>query len=266
MNHFTPPPVGGYWDRLGVDVFFVLSGMLMSNILFTRRTPLTTFYQRRITRIFPVFLLYVLLIYAACYRFNLSSEYENFFYTLTFLRSYLPTEPHMWDTGIPVGHIWSLNVEEHCYVLLSLVALLKFMRGREHWILLSIGVLCILIQVIYRSLPEIAPPGFNLRTEVVASHLMLSAGYFQIRDRIDPYVKPWMVIAAGILAVVCYIPQLLEWASWTLSPFALAFAVNHLQQLPRWGLAVLNWGPLRLLGLCSFSIYLWQCAEKRQLH
>ena len=43
-----------------------------------------------------------------------------------------------------------------------------------------------------------------------------------------------------------------------LSPFLLAFAVNHLSETPRLFRSALAFWPLRLLGLLSYSIYLWQ--------
>ena len=48
---------GGF---LGVDIFFCLSGLLMSNLLFVKRVPLTNFYKRRISRILPAFVLFQL--------------------------------------------------------------------------------------------------------------------------------------------------------------------------------------------------------------
>ena len=52
IGHFFPIY---RWDcgALGVELFFVLSGFLMGQILFVRKTPLKTFYQRRISRILP---------------------------------------------------------------------------------------------------------------------------------------------------------------------------------------------------------------------
>jgi peptidoglycan/LPS O-acetylase OafA/YrhL len=74
---------------LGVDIFLVLSGFLMSRILFVKRVPLATFYKRRISRIFPVFILFVSTIYGVAYFLGGYDEVANFFYTITFLRTYL---------------------------------------------------------------------------------------------------------------------------------------------------------------------------------
>lgn len=104
ISHFLPA-TGFSLGKFGVDVFFVLSGMLMSNILFVKRTAITTFYKRRISGILPVFVVFVSLVYGVAAWLQLSPEYHNYGYTLTFLRSYLPANPNIWDTGLPVGHL-----------------------------------------------------------------------------------------------------------------------------------------------------------------
>ncbi len=58
QGHFMVIP-GWHSGRMGVDVFFCLSGLLMSRLLFQRRVPLGTFYKRRLSRILPAFLLYL---------------------------------------------------------------------------------------------------------------------------------------------------------------------------------------------------------------
>jgi peptidoglycan/LPS O-acetylase OafA/YrhL len=61
VAHFNHAPVGG----IGVTIFFALSGVLMTRILFIQGTPLNVFYRRRAARILPAFWLYVLLVFAA---------------------------------------------------------------------------------------------------------------------------------------------------------------------------------------------------------
>ena len=56
VGHFFPVP-GINFGRVGVDFFFVLSGLLMCRLLFIKEVPIKTFYKRRIARIFPVVLL-----------------------------------------------------------------------------------------------------------------------------------------------------------------------------------------------------------------
>ena len=257
ISHFFP--VSGIdLGRMGVDVFFVLSGMLMSNILFIKRVELSTFYKRRISRIVPIFFIFVSTVYCLSYFFGSSEDYKNYLYTLFFLRTYFPVEPGLWDTGLPIGHIWSLNVEEHCYILLSSLTLFAVFRRKEYIPLFILGGSSILLNYFYTKFPSIAPADYHLNTEVVASHLLISSGYFLIKHRVDKYVPSWLPVITFILSLMCYHSMAPWFAPWLISPFLLAFTVNHLNSIPPFIKVVLEYKPLRLLGLWSFSIYLWQ--------
>ncbi|WP_334049575.1 acyltransferase family protein [Alteromonas gracilis] len=245
--------------RLGVDIFFVLSGMLMANILFIKRPPLSVFYKRRFSRIFPVFFVFVTSVSLASYFLNLSEEHGNYLYNLLFLRSYFPSSPDIWNTGLPIGHLWSLNVEEHSYVILSIFTLIPILRQREYIPLILLGGACIVIQYLYYRFPNYAPYSFHLHTEVVASHLLLSAGYFLIKHKYKICVASWAPLLCFALAVLCYSPLAPHWtAQWSIAPFLLAFCVNHLEHLSDTVKNLLSNKYLKYLGLWSFSIYLWQ--------
>ena len=60
LGHFTSLP-GVNFGRFGVDLFFVLSGRLMADLLFLKRIELPTFFYRRFSRVLPVSLLFVLI-------------------------------------------------------------------------------------------------------------------------------------------------------------------------------------------------------------
>lgn len=255
--HFLPV-AGLDLGKMGVDIFFVLSGLLMSKILFIKRTPLKIFYKRRISRIFPVFFIFLTSISLLSYIYNLSNEHQNYLYSLFFLRSYLPVSPDLWHTGLPIGHLWSLNVEEHCYIILSLITLIRFIKNREAIILLALGCGAIILQFIYIRYPDIASSNYHLKTEIVASHLFISAGYFLIKHHFEQNITPWMPVLSFILGILCY-SELSPWyASWLISPFLFAFSVNHLDKAPAITLRFLSTKPLQLLGIWSYSIYLWQ--------
>ena len=117
----------------GVELFFVLSGFLITRILIREReqqVPVRWFLLRRILRIFPIYylLLLVMLVvqpgaevgWAACYLLNLRELFGP-----------LPNGP--------LSHLWSLCVEEHFYLLWPLVVAFSPL-GRPKWILL-LGVL-----------------------------------------------------------------------------------------------------------------------------
>ena len=243
---------------MGVDVFFVLSGFLMSGILFLQRQGLRKFYKRRISRIAPVFVMFVFVIYAFAFSQDLIFTWPEFVSTLTFLRTYFPATPGIWGTSIPIGHLWSLNIEEHSYIFMSTLILLRVLRGSEGWVLLVSGMACIAIGVIYVKLGARAPSWGSLGTEVAASHLLISAGYRLLCDRIRPWVPPWLPLITLAAAVLCYSKIVPWWSSSLMSPFLLAFTVNHLSETSQWFKSLLGTPVLRLLGIWSYSIYLWQ--------
>lgn len=244
--------------QLGVDAFFSLSGLLMSEILFVRRTPLIRFYKRRISRILPAFVLFVVSVYVIAAACGSRHEWTEFFSTLFFLRTYFPAQPDIWSTGLPIGHLWSLNVEEHSYVFLSLLTLLPFLRRREAWVLGAVGVVSMALYYAYSVSPSMRNASYEIRTEVAASFLLVSAAYFLVRHRVVPWVRPWMPLLAFPLAALGYLPHAHWWMSAIVSPLALAFAVNHLGEAPAAVRRLLAAAPLRMMGLWSYSIYLWQ--------
>lgn len=244
--------------RMGVDVFFCLSGFLMSGVLFLQRQGLRKFYKRRISRIVPIFVVFVLMIYAFAYSQGLAFTGIEFVSTLVFLRTYIPVNPGIWSSAIPIGHLWSLNIEEHSYIFMSTLILLSAMRGREGWILLASGMACIAIGVLYVKLGSSAPTWGSLGTEVAASHLLISAGYRLLRERFKPLVPSWLPLLTLAAALLCYSKIVPWWCSSLISPFLLAFTVNHLSETGKWFKSLLGMPALRLLGIWSYSIYLWQ--------
>lgn len=243
---------------LGVNIFFCLSGLLMSRILYVKRTNLTHFYKRRISRILPAFILFVVTVYTVSFLVGMPHSWIEFLSTLAFLRTYIPETPNIWQAEIPIGHLWSLNVEEHCYVLMSLLTLPLLLRGKEGGLLIGLAILAAMTHVWYIEVPALGVILPEIRTETASATLLASAGYHLVKDRWADRIKPWMPLAAFGIAILSYSTYVPWWSSILIAPFMLAFAVNHLDgtyQLVRAALAV---PPLRLLGIWSYSIYLWQ--------
>lgn len=245
--------------RFGVDVFFCLSGFLMSGLLFIRRQPLSVFYKRRISRVFPVFLIFVLVVYGLSALYGADFSSAEFLATLVFLRTYLPLEVGIWEGIVPIGHLWSLNVEEHAYLLMSLVTLFpRWARGKEGWVLLVSGTLCILIGLVYARLGPAAPHSGDLGTEVAASHLFIAAGYRLVREHYRWTVSPWLPLVSTFAAACLYSDVAPWWAHRLLSPYLLAFSVNHLAETHAMVRALLSSRLMTSFGIWSFSIYVWQ--------
>lgn len=230
----------------------------MSGLLFVKWQPLKTFYRRRISRILPAYISYVAVVYSGSLLSVHQVQLTDFLATLTFLRTYLPSNPGIWESPLPIGHLWSLNVEEHSYLLLSALVLTQWPKRVLGASLITLGTLCIGIGFLYIKQPDAVSKFSELQTEVAASHLLISAGYRLFRDRTASWIAPWPPVLALAFGVACYSDYSPWWASRLLGPFLLAFAVNHLSEAASLLRVILMQPWLRQLGVWSFSIYLWQ--------
>ena len=135
--------------NIGVDVFFVLSGFLISTLLFqewsrTGQIDLKAFYARRALRLFPV--LFVVMTLYACYAAIFESgetsvnSFEYIAATLFYVANWVQV---IWGIHHPVlGHTWSLAIEEQFYLLYPAILLLALRFGVTYKKLLSIfGIL-----------------------------------------------------------------------------------------------------------------------------
>lgn len=254
QGHFIKLPIdlGGF----GVCMFFCLSGMLMSNILFIDKQRLSKFYRRRVSRILPAFFVFITIIYLLSDYWNKVFSWPEYVSTLLFTRTYYPW-PGIWGTGMPIGHIWSLNVEEHAYMFMSLLTLIPKVRERGGIFLILFGSVCIIIGFIYIKLGNRAPFWGSLGSEVAASFLLISAGYRLLRERFKNIIPPWLPIFSLLTAIA--ISQSGPWWLHPMaSPFLLAIAVNHISESYTWFQHWLSSRVLQIVGIWSFSIYLWQ--------
>jgi len=116
---------------VGVTLFFVLSGFLITKVLFAEkqktislRTKLKNFWMRRILRIFPVYYLYLIILLLVTLFVKFSPEFINSLpYLTTYTYNFYLSGTS--DQGyIPVIHFWSLSVEEQFYLFYPFLILL----------------------------------------------------------------------------------------------------------------------------------------------
>lgn len=254
--------------ELGVAMFFVLSGFLVSGLLFERETTLSTFFWRRATRILPTFWLYLAVMAgytAALQPVPYAVPLQEMAATLLFLRTYLPSGQSIWSPQWPIGHLWSLNVEEHAYLILGAIALLLRATGARRLgrlaMLACIVAMCVTIVYYARRPPAGASP-WMLRSECAALGLVASAWIRTMRPiasaalvRQGHWTIAPLALGAGLL---CYAPHAPYLAAPALAPLLLAVSVNYLDSAPALLLRFLSLRALRWFGLCSFSLYMWQ--------
>ena len=276
----VPGPRGGF---VGVDVFFVISGYLITSLLFLEaqqgRVSLAAFYARRVRRLFPAMLVVVAatLLLGAIFLLPIFSEqtglarsavatavYLSNFYFWRYTGDYFGAS----TTFEPLLHTWSLAVEEQFYLV---------------WPFLIIGLLKLGIRQ-------------NLRRDLLALLVALSGVSFVLSlwgTRAQPdaafYLMPfraWQFGVGGIVAILLAD----RGAGRTVLGGALSIAglaaiivggvTLREQGFPGWGAllptlgaaaviaggqlaptnaaaALLAWQPVRFVGLVSYSWYLW---------
>lgn len=256
MNRVVQP---GY---LGVDIFFVLSGFLITRILLYGRDnqkPLGNFLIRRALRIFPIYyLLIVLLLFIA------PGEY------LAWCASYLSNFVFSFDyTPNPMRHTWSLCVEEHFYMIWPLFiyfAPRDTIRPIAIAVVLSGMVLAVLASIYYGKLPlyEMLYRGTPFRMTSLAL-----GGLFALYE---PSVgigtsRPWrfavtfFLPAAVLLAVAASLDnpwkQSVKMIGFALMSSSIFMAALGSHTLGPKVARVLSKGPLAYAGRISYGIYLY---------
>ena len=139
---------GGF---VGVDVFFVISGYLITTIILAEleqgKFSIVNFYERRARRILPALFLVMLVCIPFAWFWLLPSDMKDFSQSLVAVSVFASNilfwrESGYFDTAAelkPLLHTWSLAVEEQYYVLFPLFLMLFWKLGKR-WILLMLGL------------------------------------------------------------------------------------------------------------------------------
>jgi peptidoglycan/LPS O-acetylase OafA/YrhL len=152
LHHFTlkfgHKISAGYF---GVELFFVLSGFLITRIIYDSTGPIFSYYKtfmgRRALRIFPTYYLLIAIMFIA----GDPSARKYFFPLITYTFNYTIAEKGL--SGIPFIHFWSLCVEEQFYVIWPFIIL--GLRHRFKLLLLTLSFIVVAgwIQMVFHLLP-----------------------------------------------------------------------------------------------------------------
>jgi len=245
---------GAWFGRYGVDVFFVLSGFLITTLLRQEAEAggirFGAFYLRRLRRLYPALLLMLALYLLTFPLLGVPGHHiEDAAVAATYLMDYLPL---VLGHPVIIGHTWSLSVEEHFYLLWPLaVAGLTLLRSRKA----VVYVLAVTygLATIYRMWAEDywGYLAMWMRFDTRISGLMFGALLAYLPELRSRYwvlaVAPlfWLLLRShDALMMVPMTPA--EWLAGALVLWAASGSA-----LP------LAWRPLAWLGRISYGLYLF---------
>jgi peptidoglycan/LPS O-acetylase OafA/YrhL len=152
--HFEAPVWGGF---VGVDIFFVISGYLITGIIQSEvkngSFSFAQFYERRVRRLLPALYATVALTAIPTFHYLLTSERQEFFRSVAAVVTFTSNFFFWFQTGYfdhaavekPLLHTWSLAVEEQFYLALPLLlwALLRLVRGGRSALPVALGAMAL---------------------------------------------------------------------------------------------------------------------------
>ncbi|OBQ85599.1 acyltransferase [Mesorhizobium sp. WSM3873] len=269
--HFLAPNGTSFLGHLGVRLFFVLSGFLITRLLLDARDSnafasgpaLRAFYARRIIRIFPPYFAVLALVWVT----NLEESSSSLAWHALYLSNFWYALRNDWNPWL-LCHFWSLSIEEQFYLAWPLIVLLAPRRRIEA---ITIGV--ILFSFAYRFYwPLTANPALARDLLPPASMDALGCGaLLAVRRARGADVPRWMRLGWPAFAVVFLLVvwsdpgpanSAWEWGHWALVQVlplvplvaivaacsnGLGGRLGKLAELP----------PLLFLGRISYGVYLY---------
>ena len=256
-----------YLGPLGVNVFFVISGFLITTLCIkekvaTGNLSLRNFYVRRVFRILPVAYLYILVVIILNFVFKLQLTVYNVVIAVFFL-SDISVIRFKFDWNL--AHFWSLSVEEQFYIFFPVLIKKKF----------KLFVFFVL------TLPFLVPFMFYLQSVIPSLNIALLSSMLRFLNKFQAiaigclfsvlmfkgYFKfgklNFVITLASIFMIFhlkfdAFVSLRSSFVNLIISIFTGFIIVNNVQYKNNPIFKILNFKPLGFIGILSYSIYIWQ--------
>jgi peptidoglycan/LPS O-acetylase OafA/YrhL len=266
-------PYGFYLDStIGVHIFFVISGFLITTLLLKEkvkngRISLRYFYIRRVLRILPVAYLFLLILIVLNHFYHLKIPATDFIASFFFYKN-LPmhNEPY-------TAHFWSLAVEEQFYLTFPIILALNTNR----YMMLALAIVIIVPAVSVMGYYNVSFLNNNAVGHLISKVSMyafwkgpviiLIGSVFSIII-FKGIVKPEQIKANSFLSFALLVMAITistktfvfysKYASEYLSSILIAFAIILTINRQCFLSAILCTSFFRRIGMVSYSIYIWQ--------
>jgi peptidoglycan/LPS O-acetylase OafA/YrhL len=256
----------GDYGHLGVVVFFVISGFLITRLLLaehmkTGSVSLTRFYARRSLRLFPAAYTYIACVALLWMAGTVQLERGDIWHAVTYTMNYQPGRS--WE----FGHLWSLSVEEQFYLLWPCTFILFGLR-RISWIAAGVilfgPVARVCAWLFLKETPYYDLPMFPMVADSIATGCLLAkiSGWLEGQGWYVRLFRP--AYSVGLLALILLINRYTDRTvvsvfGTSIINVSLAILIHRCLYFPRdWIGQVLNWKPVAFAGVLSYSLYLWQ--------
>lgn len=274
--HFVTTLIPG---GMGVYVFFVVSGFLISRLMFAEqqnhdRIDLRAFYVRRFLRLYPVIFVYTAVVIVTYLSVGLEIDWRQPASAIFYFANYFYAIMERSNADIidmPFKIFWSLSIEEHFYLLFP--ALFLFLKGNPRSILWACGWIILGTLALRVGSYLIDPEVISTRDMYFMSHFRFDSIAFGVaisamlgmrrgRVLVSRVASPW-ALAIGVsllLASLVYRdPVFRETLRYsvigmgiTLCLISVLFSSSlHWLQVP------LNSGVANYIGRLSYSLYVW---------
>jgi peptidoglycan/LPS O-acetylase OafA/YrhL len=247
------------WGWAGVNLFFVLSGFLITSILLEARSKphyFRNFYARRALRIWPVYVLVLLVCYANAPWFIGPSVLDAV--KVAPWLAYIFFLQNLFHIAMPpaIGQTWSLAIEEQYYFLWAPVV--RFLR--RPWMLGSLLAVALIGSPLLRfaHLAWITPTHTLIHLDGIALGSLLALGLYTLRLS----QRTWLIIGfAGLVLGIMAAATIAGGTAFLDSALATGFAGAVLAAIASTGArnplnAALRRGPLAFYGRISYGLYM----------
>lgn len=262
---------------VGVDIFFVISGFLITTILHNslqkNRFSFIEFYSRRLWRLQPLLICLILTTICATYLFYLPEDFVNYFKSAR--KTTLFTSNVFFEKAtkgyfsakaneLPLLHTWSLSIEWQCYLILPVImyALYRIFPPRQLSKIIYVLTLFFLALALYYSAKEPSKTYYYLSSRIFEFLIGSCVAFSSNRMILNKYVSE--VISFAALLAIFYIATRgnISWGFPNSYAFILCAAVSILiaagKNNPQSLLTqLLSIKPLVFIGLISYSLYVW---------
>jgi peptidoglycan/LPS O-acetylase OafA/YrhL len=269
------PFKGGF---IGVDIFFVISGYLITSIILkelvtTGSFSFKHFYERRIRRILPALLFVMLASLPFAWMYLLLSSFTDFsksiLYSLGFSSNFYfhySGQEYGAESGLlkPFLHTWSLSVEEQFYILFPIVLLITFKYFRKY--LIHILILGFVISLGLADWGSKNYPSFNFYVlptrcwELLAGSIL---AYFEItlghrsKNKILNLILPTIGLILIGYSILFFNDEMYHPSFYTLLPIIGVCLIIWFSSKNELVTKILSTKLFVGIGLISYSLYLW---------